>query len=126
MRFSLFIEQHIPWFNVPVQNSVLMGIVHRARQLCDYFHRPANRYYLTLNCFIELATFDQIHAEVATTITLTNLVNWNDRWMIQASRCLGFEAASLTESFGTREATSFSKRGSPRSGSQNGSSLSTP
>ena len=91
MRFALFIKQHVPRFDVPMENTVFVSVVHRARQLCNQFHRPANRYCLTLNYFIELATFDQIHAVVTTIVALTDFVNWNDRWMVQAGRCLGFE-----------------------------------
>ena len=47
---------------------------------------------VTLNCFVELATFDQVHAEVTTIVALADFVNWNDEWMVQPGRCLGFAA----------------------------------
>ena len=78
-----------------MQNSVLVRVVHSTRQLRDQFRGATDRYRLTLNYFVELAAFDQVHAEVAITVALADFVNRNNEWMVQAGRCLSFE----TEAF---------------------------
>ena len=100
MRFSLFIKQHVSRFDVPMQNAVFVGIVHGARQFCDQLHCATDRYRLLLNYFVELATFDQVHAEVATTIALTDFVNRNNEWVVQARSCLSFETEAFQMCFG--------------------------
>ena len=82
MRFALCIKQNVSGFDVPMQNAVLVGIMNRARQLCDEFRRATNRYRLAPDHFVQLAAFDQIHAKVATTVAFADFVNWNDGWMV--------------------------------------------
>jgi hypothetical protein len=56
--------------------------VYRARQLCNEFRCTTDRYRLLPSQFVQLATFDQIHAEVAITIALANFMNGDDEWMV--------------------------------------------
>ena len=37
---------------------------------------------LAPNHFVQLAAFDQIHAEVTATVALADFMNWNDGWMV--------------------------------------------
>src|SRR4029077_8575506 len=57
-----------------------------------------DRHRLTLEHRIELAAFDQAHAEVAGAIALADFVNWNDAGMVQSGGRFGF----ATESFHVR------------------------
>ena len=49
MRFTLCIKQNVSRFNVPMQNAVLVGVVHGARQLCNESRCTTNRYRLAPN-----------------------------------------------------------------------------
>src|SRR5215467_2502819 len=100
MRFTVFIEQNVPWFDVTVQNAVLMRVVHSARHFHNEFHRAPDRHRLALDCFVKLAAFDKLHAEVALPITLADLVNGNNAWMLQAGRGFRFPAKTLQVRFG--------------------------
>src|SRR2546430_13451582 len=98
MRFAFCIEQDVPWFDVSMQNSVFMRVMHRARQLNNQFHCRPDRHRFTLEDYIELAAFDQAHAEVASTIALADFINWNDAGMVQPGGRFRF----ATESFHVR------------------------
>ena len=65
-----------------MQNAVLVGVMHGARQFCDEFRCATDGYRLAPNYFVQLAAFDQIHAEVAATVALADFMNWNDGWMV--------------------------------------------
>src|SRR6476661_7539783 len=99
MRFTFFIQQHVSRFDVPMQNAVPVRVVHGTRQLCNQFHGATDWYRLTLSYLVELAAFDEVHAEVATTVALTDFMNRNYEWVVQARRCFGFESKPLQMRF---------------------------
>ena len=65
-----------------MQNAVLVGVMHGARQFCDEFCCATDGYRLPPNHFVQLAAFDQIHAEVTAAVALADFMNWNDGWMV--------------------------------------------
>ena len=95
MRFTVFIEQDVPWLDVAMQNAVLMRVVHGARYFCNQLHRLPDRHRLTSHYFVKLAAFDEVHAEVALTIALADLVNRNDARMFEAGCGFRFPAKAL-------------------------------
>ena len=100
MRFAFRIEQNIPWLDVAMQNAVLVGVMHGPRQLRDQFCGTPDRNRLFPRDLVELAAFDQIHAEVAITVALADFVNRDDEWMVQAGGCLSFETKAFQMCFG--------------------------
>ena len=63
-----------------------MGIMNSARQLDDELRRASIRYWLALDNFVEWSAFHELHAEVAGTVTFSDLVNRDDGRVVQA-RC---------------------------------------
>src|SRR5439155_17084897 len=47
------------------------------------------------NDFVELSTYDQYHAEVASAVTLADFVNRNDAWIVQLRGSFRFHAKAL-------------------------------
>jgi hypothetical protein len=47
------------------------------------------------NYFVQLAAFDELHAEIASTIRLAYLVDGHDARMIEAGRGFGFKAKAF-------------------------------
>ena len=59
-----------------------------------------NRHRLTLDHFVKLAAFNELHAEVALAIALADLVNGNDAWMFEAGSSFRFSTKTLQMCFG--------------------------
>src|SRR5438128_8801876 len=78
-----------------MQDAMLVRIVHRAGQLCDEFCCATDRHRFAPGHFIELSPLDEVHAEVAAALALADVVNWDNAWMVQTCRSLGFETESL-------------------------------
>src|SRR5437773_10949816 len=97
MRLAILVQQNIPRLDVPMQNPVLMRVMNRARYLCDQFHSAPNPEGsgLAPGNFVELASFDEFHAEVARAITLADCMDWNDTGIRQTRRGFGFKAKPL-------------------------------
>src|SRR5438105_3319236 len=95
MRFTVLIEQNIPWLDVTVQNAVLMRVMNGARHFRNKFHCAPNRHRLTSRYFVKLAAFDELHAEVALAIALADLVNGNNAWMFEAGSSFRLSAKAL-------------------------------
>src|SRR5206468_3367959 len=100
MRFALLIQQNVSRLDVSMQNAVLMGVMHDARHLSYQFCRLPDRHRLAPDYFIELAAFDELHAEIARAIALADLVDWNDTGMLQPRCRFGFQAEPLQVRFG--------------------------
>src|SRR5262245_8973317 len=92
MWFATVIEQDVPRFDVSVQNAVLMRVMHGARDLRDQFRCMTNGDWRTPDDFIQLAAFDEFHAEIARTVTLSDVVNGYDAGMLQLRGSFGFPA----------------------------------
>ena len=90
VRFACDIQQNVSRFDIPMQNPVLVRIVHGARQLGDKLRCATNRHRFAPNDFVQLAAFDQTHAEITTTLALANFVDRNDGWMVQHGGRLSF------------------------------------
>jgi hypothetical protein len=58
MRFAFGIEQNIPWLDVSVNDSVLVSIMNRPRQLRDHFGSLARRHRFAFSNLIESTSFD--------------------------------------------------------------------
>ena len=67
-----------------MQDVVFVGVLHRACELNNQFHCGPDRHRLTIEDRIELAAFDQAHAEVASAIALADFINRNDAGMVQS------------------------------------------
>src|SRR5882672_7425957 len=73
--------------------------MNSASQLRDQFYGPSDRYTLALDHFVELAAFNELHAEVAATIALAHFMNGNDKWMVEAGGGFCFSAKALQMRF---------------------------
>jgi hypothetical protein len=60
--------------------------MNSTRQLNDEFRRTSIRRWLTLDYFIKPSTLDECHAEVTGTIAFPDLMNRDDRRVVQ-TRC---------------------------------------
>ena len=63
------------------------------------FRRLPDRHRRAPDDFVELATFDELHAEVARAIALADFVDWNDARMIEAGGGFCFEAKAFQVRF---------------------------
>src|SRR6266436_140759 len=95
MRFTICIEQNIPRLNVSMQDAVLMGVMNRSRQPRDEFCCTSERHRLIPDNFIEFATLHQGHTEVARAVAFSDLMNWHDVRMVEASGSFCFDAKAL-------------------------------
>jgi hypothetical protein len=50
--------------------------------------------------FVQLTAFDELHAEVALSIALADLVDWNNAWMIEAGSRFCFQTKAPEVRFG--------------------------
>src|SRR6266545_1095164 len=85
MRLARGIQQDVTRLDVSMHDAVLVCIMNRTCQLRDEFHRAPNWHWPAFDSFIESAAFDQAHAEVATTVALTDFMNRNDERVVQTS-----------------------------------------
>jgi hypothetical protein len=69
--------------------------VNCAGQLGDQFRCVTDRHRFALRDGIELATFDELHAEVAGAFAFAHFVDGNDARMIQVSGGFGFPTKPL-------------------------------
>jgi hypothetical protein len=95
MRFAFLVEQDVPWFDVTMQDPVLVRILNGPRYLGDQFHRAPDRHRFARDYFVELTAFDKFHAEVTRAVALPHLVNWNNSGMIQTRSGFGFPSKAL-------------------------------
>src|SRR5215831_19493449 len=105
MRFALSIQQNVSRFDVTVQNSVFMRVMHNARDFRDEFHRLPHRHWRAPNDFIKLPAFNEFHAEITGAIAFAYFVDWNDAGMIETCDGLRFP----TETFHVRFAGPLTK-----------------
>ena len=82
MRFAFFIEQNVSRFYVAMQNAVFVRVMHGAGYLRDKFRRLPDRHRRASDYFVKLAAFDELHAEIARAIALTDFVDRNDTGML--------------------------------------------
>jgi hypothetical protein len=104
MGFAHFINQNVPRFDVSMQNAVFMRVMNSTGQLHDKFGRAPNRYRLASDHFVKLASFDEVHAEVALPILLAHLVDGNDARMVKLSGSFRFPSKALQMRFGSPRA----------------------
>src|SRR4029453_18625956 len=95
MRFAFFIHENVSRLDVSMQNAVFMPVMNGARQLGNEFHRLSDGHRRVFNHFVKLTAFDKLHSEVALSIALAYLVDWDDARMIEARRGLGFQTEAL-------------------------------
>ncbi|HEY4273635.1 MAG TPA: hypothetical protein VGM65_16665 [Candidatus Udaeobacter sp.] len=81
-----------------MKNSMFMRVMDRSRHLRNEFYRGPNRHRLAASHFVELAV-NELHAEVARAIALTNFVDRNDTGMLQPGGSLCFKAKALQVGF---------------------------
>ena len=74
---------------------MLVRVMDSARHFGDYFRCLPHGHRRTAYHFIQLAAFDELHAEVAGTITLAHFVDGNDARVIKTRRGSGFPAKTL-------------------------------
>src|SRR5436305_13615647 len=99
MRLAFCIEQNVSRLDVAMENSMFMRVMNRARYLRDEFRRLSDRHRLPFCHFVELSTFDGLHAEVARAVALTDFVDWNDTGVLQMGRHFGFKAKAFLVRF---------------------------
>ena len=74
---------------------MFMRVVHCAGHLGDKLRRLPDRHRRAPDDFVELATFDELHAEVARPIALADFVDGNDARMLEAGRSFGLQTETL-------------------------------
>ena len=75
-----------------------MRVVNRVPYLQDQFHSLPNGHRTSLDYFVQLAPFDEFHAEVTRAIALADFMYWNDTGMLEFGCRFGLE----TETFQVR------------------------
>src|ERR1044071_8386752 len=100
MGLAFLIKQNVTWLDVAMQNAVIMCVVHGACYFGDEFYRVPDWHWLALDYFIELAAFDEFHAEVARAVALTYFVNWDNRGMLKTGDRFGFPTKAFHVRFG--------------------------
>src|SRR5689334_3923125 len=83
MRFAPGIDENVPRLDVAMEHSVLVRVMHGARNLRNQLRSLADRQGRAPDHFIELAALDEFHAEVARALPLTDLVNRHDAGVIE-------------------------------------------
>ena len=78
-----------------MQNSVFVCVVHSAGYLYDYLRRLRDRYRRVLHYFVKLTALDEIHAEVAETLALSDFMNRNDKWVVEVGGGFRFPSKTL-------------------------------
>src|SRR5262245_42320704 len=95
MRFTICVEQNVSRFDVPMQNSVFMRVMHSARDFRDEFHRLPDRHGGALYDFVKLPAFNEFHAEITRAIALAYFVNGNDARVIETRGGFCFPAKTF-------------------------------
>src|SRR5205823_12553676 len=98
-RFAFCIQQNVSGFDVAMKNAVFMRVMHSARYVRDELGRLAGRHRRALDYFVELAAFDEFHAELARAVAFAYLVDRNDTGMLQASCRFSFKAKAFQGRF---------------------------
>src|SRR5207247_7992999 len=99
MRFTALIQQNVPGLNVTMQDAMLMCVLHGARNFCNQLYRSPDWHGLACDHFIELATFDELHAEVTLGIALADFVDGDNPRMLEMRGSFGFPAKALQVRF---------------------------
>src|SRR5215831_14577525 len=99
MRFAVRVEQNVSRLDVAMEDSVLMCVMDRTRHFGDYFRRLPHRHRRSAYDFIKLTAFDEFHAEVAGSITLTHFIDGNDMRVIKTRCGCRFAAKALKVCF---------------------------
>src|SRR5204863_9283546 len=73
--------------------------IHSACHFHNKFHRAPDRHGFAPDHFIELAAFNELHAEITLTIALADLMNGNNPWMFQTGGSFRFPAKALQMRF---------------------------
>jgi len=100
MRFAFLIKQNISRLDVSMQNAVFVRVMHGARHLRDEFRRLPDRHGRVLDYFVQLASFDELHAEITGAIPLADLVDGDDARMIEAGGGFRLQTKTLKMRFG--------------------------
>src|SRR5262249_22504371 len=95
MRVAFHIKQYVSGLDIPVKNSALMCMVHRACQLRYEFRRCPAGHRLAFDNLIQLSAFNQLHAEVTGTVAFSDFMDRNNEWMVQPCGSLGLEPKTL-------------------------------
>src|SRR5262249_35815276 len=95
MRFSFCVEENITGLDVTMEDAVLVRELNRTRNFHQQFRRAPDRHRRAPDNFVKLAAFDELHAEVARTIALADLVHGNDTGLIQAGSSRSFTSKTL-------------------------------
>jgi hypothetical protein len=95
VRRALGIQQDIGRLQIPVEDAVLMGVVHRT---ADHRQEPDSGAGVLSQAgefVFEAASLDQFHAEVVLPSILAHFVNGNDVRMIELGGGFGFGVEAL-------------------------------
>jgi hypothetical protein len=100
MWLAAYIYQNVPRLNISMQDPSLVRIGNSAREFDDEFDSRPIGHWLTVNYFVKSPAFDQLHAEVAGTVTFTDLMNRNDAGVVQTRCRLGLKPKPFDVRFG--------------------------
>src|SRR5204863_6665385 len=96
---TFLIEQYVSRLDVSMEDAVFMRVMDGSSDVRDQFHRLPDRHRRLFNYFVKLATFDELHAEVALAIALSNFMDRNDTGMLQTSCRFRFEPKAFQVGF---------------------------
>ncbi len=87
MGTTLRVENDIRWFEIAVQNTVIVGVLHRVGNLSDHFGSPPD-WQGALSCYQgQVTTRDQIHREIVLAFNFTHLVDRYDPGVFETCGC---------------------------------------
>src|SRR5207248_9580984 len=89
MRLATFIQQDISWLDVTMKDSVLVRELNRACNFHEQLGCTPSGHRSTFGKLIQVAAFDELHAEITRAVALADFVNRNDLRMLETRRRLG-------------------------------------
>src|SRR4029077_8877463 len=97
--FTFLIEQDIPGLDIAMKNPVLVSVMNSTSDFGNSVSGAFNAHSLTLDQFIKLASFHELHAEVAGAIVLADFVDGNNTGMLQTGSSVLFASKAIQMRF---------------------------
>src|SRR5262245_14361250 len=96
-RLAVGIEKNVGRFEVAMDDTVLMGVVHRRGDSSHQLSGPAGRERLLAGQVPQMPAFDVVHRKILPSFVFSDFVNGHDVRMMQVGGGLSFDAETLDE-----------------------------
>src|SRR5262249_25685422 len=95
VRLTLVVDENVRGFQVPMQDSPLVGVVNSARDAGDELGRSRRVSGVISQNLVKTGALNQLHGEVVLALELAQLVEGHDQGMVEVSNGLGLVAEPL-------------------------------